>query len=539
MRFAFFTSLVALAALIGGGCRAAPEVGPEADIAPAPQITVGPQPRALPAEPGFIDPPTPAVQLASFADATGSQLAILATGDSSPPGGSSSPIRRTSNAEPLPRASAITSGQPSPSLTQLPETIAAPERPLTLSDALAIALARNPDLLVNRQDVAIAGAQQVAANTYPFNPTFEAQVQSANNNEPLRQHIRQSYSVLQEIETGGKGTYRRGEAAAGVDRAQWELRQRELELRAAVYVKFAALLSTTRKLELARETTRLNSQFVDNIRSLLNAGKAAGGDLLIAQEDVSDARQAELAAAAERSVAEADLRLTLGLADPGELMPQGEIALPDAEGPIDFDALSAAAGDNQPEVRAKAAALAQADAAVALAHANQRADITAGPALEIDENKTFFAGATLQVPLQFYNKKQGELLQAEAEREKAAADLEQTRLKVKLGVRSAWEQYAAARRTTELLAIEVLPASQRHLQDAQRLLDAGQMDLLRLMELRRRNLAIRQQLLDAQHQMVVHRIEFETLTGRLLTAESDSRLPPYDSPAPNNPLVHP
>ena len=378
LRFALFTSLVALTALIGGGCRAAPEVGPEADIAPAPRVTVGPQQRPLPAEPQFIDPPMPAVQLASFADATGSQLAIRATGDSSPPGGSSSTIRRTVDAEPLPRASAITSGQPSPSLTQLPETIAAPERPLTLSDALAIALARNPDLLVDRQDLAIAGAQQVAANTYPFNPMFEAQVQSANNNEPLRQHIRQSYSVLQEIETGGKGTYRRGEAAAGVDRAQWELRQRELELRAAVYVKFAALLSTKRKLELARETTRLNSQFVDDVRSLLNAGKAAGGDLLIAQEEVSGARQAELAAAAERSVAEADLRLTLGLADPGELMPQGDIALPDEQGPIDFDALSAAAGDSQPEVRAKAAALAQADAAVALAHANQRADITAG-----------------------------------------------------------------------------------------------------------------------------------------------------------------
>ena len=143
------------------------------------------------------------------------------------------------------------------------------------------------------------------------------------------------------------------------------------------------------------------------------------------------------------------------------------------------------------------------------------------------------------MPLQFFNKKQGELLQAEAEREKTAADLEQTRLKVKLGVRSAWEQYAAARRTTELLAVDVLPASQHHLQDAQRLLDAGQLDLLRLMELRRRNLAVRQQLLDAQHQMVVHRIAFDTLTGRLLTAESDSRLPPYESQSAIIRLVQP
>ena len=47
-------------------------------------------------------------------------------------------------------------GQPSPLLKQLPESIGGPARPITLSDALAVALSRNPDLLVNRQDLAIA-----------------------------------------------------------------------------------------------------------------------------------------------------------------------------------------------------------------------------------------------------------------------------------------------------------------------------------------------------------------------------------------------
>jgi cobalt-zinc-cadmium efflux system outer membrane protein len=481
------------------------------------------------------------VQLASFTAGPSVQLAKLPQENRPPTSGSSLTIHQASATEPLPSAPApIAVPAPPPLLKPFSESVGSPVRPITLTDALTIALSRNPDLLVNRQELAIAGSQQAIANTYPLNPVFEAQIQSADNQrEGTQQHMRQSYSILQEFETGGKGTYRRGAAAAGLDRAQWDLRQHELEVRSSVYAKFAALLNAARKLELAHETATLNSQFADNSRALLNAGKATGGDTLLAQEEAADSRQAEIAAETERSAAEIELRNLLGLADPGELRPEGEVTLPEDRGPIDLEAISAGASDNQPQVRAKAAALAQAEAAVALAHANQRADITAGPAVEYDENKTFFAGATIQVPLQIFNRKQGELMQAEAEREKAAADLEQTRLKVKLAIRSAWEQYEAARKTADLLAGATLPASQRHLQDGQRLLDVGQMDLFKLIELRRRNVTIRQQLLDAQYQMTVHRIEFETLSGRILPAEGDFRPPAYEPPPPYSPPSQP
>ena len=209
-------------------------------------------------------------------------------------------------------------------------------------------------------------------------------------------------------------------------------------------------------------------------------------------------RQAEIAAATERSAAEIELRTVLGLTDPGELQPQGDVDLPEDQGPIDLEVVSAAASDSQPEVRAKAAASRR--PMRRLPWPMRISGPTSRPARRsrLTKTKRSSPAATLQVPLQLFNRKQGELLQAEAERAKAAADLEQTRLKVRLEIRSTWVQYAAAQKTIDLLAGDVLPASQRHLQDAQRLLDAGQIDLLKLVELRRRNLLIRQQLLDAQ-----------------------------------------
>jgi cobalt-zinc-cadmium efflux system outer membrane protein len=406
----------------------------------------------------------------------------------------------------------------------IPETISPAPAPLpsasrgiTIDEALAIALAQNPDLAVFRQDMSVAEAQRVTANTYPFNPVFEAQFQAADN-FGLKAHYRQSYTLLQEIETGGKGKFRRGGANAAVQRTGWELRTRELATAADVYRKFQAVLAARQKLDLVAETYRLNQQLAENAAALLQAGKVTGGDLVIARQEALDSRQAEAVAESELRLARLELQTTLGITEPVQLDPQGELRF---SPPTDFAELNTfvqSALATQPEIFAKMSALQQADAAVGLAIANQKANVTFGPATEVDENETLFIGATLQVPLQIYNKKEGEVMQAESERSRAAAELEQSRIKVKMAVLTAWQQYEDARRLAATLSEGTLPLSERYLRDAEKLLAAGQIDLLKLVELRRRYLAARQQLVDAQNQMVLRQIDLETLSGRLLRA---------------------
>jgi cobalt-zinc-cadmium efflux system outer membrane protein len=424
-----------------------------------------------------------------------------------------------------------------------PLPLPTPSREITIDEALAIALVQNPDLAVNRGDVGIAEAQRVIANTYPFNPTFEAQIQAADNAN-LAQHIRQSYTILQEFERGGKAGFRSGAANAGVQKSQWQQRASELAVAAEVYRRFEGVLFARGKLDLARQTSRLNSELAENAHALLQAGKVTGSDLVIAEQEALDSRQAEAIAEAELRTAHLELRSAVGMAEDVQLEPRGDLQLP-RQLEIGVAGLVQAALSTQPDVFAKLAAFQQADAAVGLAIANQKADVTFGPAMEVDENKTFFIGGTLQVPLQIYNKKEGEVLQAEAERAKAAAELEQSRLKVKMAVLAAWQQYDDARRLAATLAEQVLPTSDRYLQDAEKLLSAGQIDLLKLVELRRRRLAAQQQLLDAQNQMVLRQIELETLSGNLLApyllphdrsqSQSPQPLPPPPLPAPRMP----
>jgi outer membrane protein, heavy metal efflux system len=496
----------------------------------APPATQAPQSSQPP-----LTAPIPATAAASTADRATGNAVRLTSFDGG--GRSDIQVRMPRVAQTEPAGVASPSFVPEPVSKTAPELIPtgpAPNasRAITIDEALAIALGQNPDLAVNRQDMAVAEAQRVIANTYPLNPVFEAQLQSADNPaEGVRQHTKQSYSLLQEIETGGKGKFRRGEASAAVNRSGWELRARELATAADVYRKFQAILAARRKLQIATDARRMNQQFAENAAALLQAGKVSGGDLLLARHEALDSRQAEAVAQSELQLARLELQAALGVAEPLELEPQGDLRLASPTDYGDPNGVAQAALANQPEVFAKMAALQQADAAVGLAVANQRANVTMGPAFEQDESKTIFIGATLQVPLQIFNHKEGEVMQAEAERSRAAAELEQARIKVKMAVLTAWQQYDDSRRLAELLATEALPQSERYLHDADKLLAAGQIDFLKLVELRRRHLAARQQLADAQNQMVLRQIDLETLSGRLLRASHDASEPRPQAPA--------
>jgi outer membrane protein, heavy metal efflux system len=508
VRFSAGLLIVALA-----GCQSGSPAAPPIKLAQSPQLPPATVPTPQPIRPDLgIASTTEPVRLASF-DAAGET-------------GIHVHMPRLAQAEPVPKfGGELTAGPPSPIVPEPVSPVPLPisSRAITIDEALSIALAQNPDLAVNRQGIAIAQAQRVIANTYPFNPTFEAQVQAADNSG-LAQHIRQSYTVLQEFERGGKGGFRRGQANAAVQRTEWEQRAKELAVAADVYRRFQGVLFAGGKLELTRETGRLNRQLAENARALLQAGKVSGADLVIAEQEALDSRQAEAIGESELRTARLELRTALGIADELQLEPQGDLHFP-PQPPTSLNGLIQGAIAAQPEVFAKAFALQQTNAAVGLAIANQKVNVTFGPAMEVDEAKTYFIGGTLQVPLQIYNKKEGEVLQAEAERAKAAAELEQTRLKVKMAVLAAWQQYEDARRLAATLANDVLPTSDRYLQDAEKLLSAGQIDLLKLVELRRRRLIARQQLLDAQNQMVLRQIDLEALSGRLLFPEPVSHEP--------------
>ncbi len=82
---------------------------------------------------------------------------------------------------------------------------------LTLDDAIAVSLDRNPTLIAVRASEPVAHAAFHVAETYPWNPQFQTQVapysrdRDGNDGAVSQQHV-----IVQTFELGGQRRFRRG-----------------------------------------------------------------------------------------------------------------------------------------------------------------------------------------------------------------------------------------------------------------------------------------------------------------------------------------
>ncbi len=349
------------------------------------------------------------------------------------------------------------------------------------------------------------------ADHYPFNPVAQADIQGVNDQaKSAPNRVKQTYGISQEIELGHQGDYRRSQANSGWSRSTWEVRQQEIALTALVAKRYQTLVYAQRKLELGREVYRLDQQLVTQTERLFEANQNPRGDVILSRLEAIDARRIDAANELAYREVQHDFRAALGVTAAVDFLPLEQLDYTDKC--LDFGSLMQQACACNPDIRAKRAALAEATAALQLAIASQHANITAGPTAEIDENYTVFVGGSVSMPIQILNRKQGERQQADAQRLKAAEDLAQTQAKVQIGIQAILEVFGERLKAAKEIDRET-PLVEKSLEDAGRLFTAGQMDLLKLVELRRRALGARQQSLDATQEAILAEIDLTTATG--------------------------
>jgi cobalt-zinc-cadmium efflux system outer membrane protein len=379
-----------------------------------------------------------------------------------------------------------------------PLTLPAPRPTLSLEEAVRLALERNPELAAFRQQRGIAAAAVVIARQYPFNPIYESKI--ASNNGPTAAGILnrclQEYRVVLELEVRGQGTYRRQAAQAGLTRTEWEVAAQEVKLAGLVVLAFQEMLYRREKLRLADERLVLAEQTAQFAARLREAGKLGPADVILARADIADARAARQPALLALTKARAGLRRALGVV--------GDVPEPDGslEGPaltLDPQALLQTALERRPDLRAKAAAVAEAAAKLRLEVANRFGNPSLGPSYDVDPSSVSSYGAQMIIPIPALNTHRGEIQMKEAERAKAALDLRQTEVLVRQDVQGALARLAAARTWVYTYQSQLLPELRRSLADINKLFAAATpgVDVLRVVSVRRSLVTAQDAYLDA------------------------------------------
>lgn len=335
---------------------------------------------------------------------------------------------------------------------------------LRLEDLEQMALARNPTLKQAEAEVRVAAGRRRQAGLYP-NPTI------GYTGEEIRGGFarggQQGFFVEQTLVLGGKLAKSRQVFEQERVQAEAEAEEQRLRVMNAVRLLYYQALSAQEMLALDQELAKLAADAVATTQQLHNVGQADLPDLLQAE---IEQQQAELAVIVEENSRERIWRaLAAVVGNPGlkpaPLAGSLEAGLPE----LDSDQWMQALISESPAVKIARAGVARAEAMTARASAQPIPDLKVRAGLQQNRELMettghavglqWFAEVGVEIPL--FNRNQGQVEAARAERERALGEVQRVELVLRERSASLWSTYKSARAMAERYRTEMLPRAQK------------------------------------------------------------------------------
>ncbi|SCY64148.1 outer membrane protein, cobalt-zinc-cadmium efflux system [Nitrosospira sp. Nl5] len=364
---------------------------------------------------------------------------------------------------------------------------------LTLRDAALLALQRNPELAAfARETRALQGVTQ-QAGLLP-NPDLvimaenAGNVQKANNNPALvsAREVEQQETTIrlhQVIELGGKRAARVRAASLGEEVAGQDYEARRVGLIAQVANLFTEVLAGQERLRLAEGNVQLAQKVVNSVSKRVQAGKVppieetkVGVALSTTRIELEQARR-DLAAARKR------LALLWGNSSPQFNQVLGDlkslVALPS------FEVLAERVLTSPMALRAMKN-IEQRKALLEVEHTRRVPNLTviAGVLNHIHTGGTTVV-AGISMPLQLFDRNQGNLREAHQRVDKAMDEQAATDLQLKTELAQTYEALSAAQNEIGILRIEVLPAARSAFDVTNRGYELGKFGFLEVLDAQR------------------------------------------------------
>jgi outer membrane protein TolC len=419
-----------------------------------------------------------------------------------------------------------------------PASERAEQLPQSLSEEAAItwALENNPELAAFRTQRGIAAAAVVIAEAYPFNPIWEAKVRGDGGpaSSGITNRVPMEHGLLTEVEIRGQGTYRREGANAGLTRAEWEIAHQEILLSVRVLRAFEGVLYRQEKLDLLKRTVELDQHTLDLVQKLVSKGRLHGPDEILARGELDDVRAQLGPAEANLVAARYEMRRTLGAVDEHFKL-QGKLETPLLA--WTEAALTPVALERRADRRARQAATAEAEARLELQRANRFGNPIIGPHYEYDNTRVSYVGVQFALPLPTFNIHRGDILQREAELERARLDLRQVEVTIRQDVQSALARLARANASVYTYLNEILPHQESSVKAIEKFLESGDpnVSVIHLIETRRKELKAQDGFLDALWELRQARADVAAAIGdpalAVLALKPEEKKHPVPKPA--------
>jgi cobalt-zinc-cadmium efflux system outer membrane protein len=339
------------------------------------------------------------------------------------------------------------------------DTVAADTLRLTRDQAVTMALANNPQIVVAREQVAEAKAASVQLYAVP-DPSASALIinqagvpQSkplgASINIPFPDKFRLQYNI---------GT-------AGVKAAEYNYTAVRQQITSQTAQTYDTLRVALRHRSDLIESRQLSADFLKKTQARFNAGTAARLDVVRAEVDLGQADNALLGNARDIANARASLNRLLGRAVPAPVAPADTLAVPPTLPEMRLVEASALA--SRPELAGLRAQEVGAQATTTLAQEFWLPDLFFSGSKDFGAPNTYFAnknliwsyGLNFPLPVFLWQHLGGDIAQSQHHQRELSASYRDLRAQVDQDVRAAYATAATALQQLLYLRDQVVPAA--------------------------------------------------------------------------------
>lgn len=373
-------------------------------------------------------------------------------------------------------------------------TVHAADR-LTLEQALTLADSHHPRLREAAATVAGAAAGKITARAYP-NPTTDLVLgEQLARRDGVVPGLNQYYIFSQPLEWLSVRQSRSDAAQYGHESSEYALAETRLAVQTAVRHAFYESLRSKGAITLAEETLRLIEDLQRRVQVRVDVGEAGRLELIRADAEVATARAFANTAQLQFVTATSALHGAIGGALSAEIDPQGEIELPPQLPPL--ETIRQAIVTEYPLLRQARADVRRTEALLR----NEIALKTPQPAVRFEwerlpETTLYRFGVALPLPL--WNRREGQIAEAEAALQRAQAVLERQTLEITTALEAAYRRYEVAGQQVAALESGVLREAEEGVRAAETAYQLGERGIIDVLDAQRVFRSVRLSLLNAQ-----------------------------------------
>lgn len=383
------------------------------------------------------------------------------------------------------------------------------QQSMTLDDALQRARVRAPQILAAKARVDEARGRLLGASVLlQENPVIESM--AGPRYSPNGDTTDYDVSFSQSVELGGRRGARIAGARAGVDRETAASHEVARKLLRDVGVAFSRGLAMKERFRLAEESSKIADELLQSMNRRYQAGDVPILDVNLARNSSARARAEVRAAQAAYASAMGELRIFLGMSADEPLEITG--GLQDRKR-FELPILLAKAGE-RPDLLALAAEKSEAQADVRLGNGLRWPAIAPAFSFKRDQGDRVVQGG-LSFNLPVFNRGQELRAVGQARARRAERELDATKRAVSIEVRTAYEVYNLQVAAVEELERDALPSLTENETLARRSFEEGEIGLAELLLIRRDTFELRTAYTDRLLEAAIAGIELESRAGVL------------------------